>query len=266
MIGNLLDVPSGCPSYSKSTDSLRSLSSFLVGSSPTSPASSCWMLLLRYVYGGHGDPPKVVILPFTRHLRGRNEFYNPSRKHWAKEWLSQLPFATPRPTVYHGSPNETSQDRNGLRVHHSPRSVPSLSPKRGCYESSPPHPETVKHRENYSQVAKCEDKRFIGRRSECIYIGRGTWAYQRNWMKLVECGYKHHVVQLLVCIGLQAAVAGQHPKIPPVSRTKCQRLLTRKVCKCRIFCQAFTYTLFLVSVLFWNPAAMIRHVANMDLV
>ena len=95
------DVPSGCPSYS--TDSLRSLSSLWVGSSPTSPASSCWMLLLRYCYGGYGDPQsghlavhktsersKWVLQSFTNHIG-------------AKEWLSQLPFATPRPTVYHGS-------------------------------------------------------------------------------------------------------------------------------------------------------------------
>lgn len=146
--------------------------------------------------------PKVVILPFTRHLRGRNKFYNPSRKHWAKEWLSQLPFATPRPTVYHGSPNETSQDRNGLRVHHSPRSVPSLSPRRGCYESSPPHPETVKHRENYSQVAKCEDKGFIGRRSECIYIYRS-----RNMglpKKLDEIGGMRLITNIMLSSGLFA--------------------------------------------------------------
>ena len=119
--------------------SMRGLSSLLVGSSP-SPASSCWKLLLLWLSPQRWSSCHL----FTRHLPGRNEFYNPSQKHWAKEWLSQLPSATPRPTVYHGSPNETSRDRNGLKVHHSPRFDPSLSPRRGCYESSPPHPQTVK--------------------------------------------------------------------------------------------------------------------------
>ena len=81
MIGNLLDVPSGCPSYS--TDSLRSLSSLLVGSSPTSPASSCWMLLPAMLTamvamvipkGGHlavhktSERSKWVLQSFTKTL------------------------------------------------------------------------------------------------------------------------------------------------------------------------------------------------------
>ncbi len=219
------------------------LSSLLVGSS-RSPASSCWKLLLLWLSPQRWSSCHL----FTRHLPGRNEFYNPSQKHWAKEWLSQLPSATPRPTVYHGSPNETSRDRNGLKDHHSPRFDPSLSPRRGCYESSPPHPETVKHRENYSQV-----------QGEGIYREkkRNVFTVRLNMvlpMKLVECRYKHHVVQLFVSRRLQSSSSGWQATEGPTRFTqKCERLFTKKVYKGRILCHPNIYTLFLDSSCFSEP-------------